>query len=372
MAHVLILGGGFSGVVAAEELGLRLGREHRITLVARRSQFIFYPALVRLAFGECEPDDVSFDVRAAMLERRVNFIEAEVARVAPDERRVYLTGGEMSGELGYDYLIYALGRRLATERVPGFFEHAHHLLTVEAALKFGEAVRNFRSGRAVIGYCRNARLDVPVFETAFALARRLKKHGERARITVLAPEPPVALEGAGVSQAMRHALDAQHVESLPNFSVRRVHADHIESDDGKTLDYDLLMLIPPFQGAGAIVGSEITDREGFIRVERTMRVRNARRMYAVGDCVSFEGAKMGHMAVRQGAVAAANVASEIEGSEPSAKYEHEMKLIIDTGDRETLYFQKDLWDGDAETIKRGRFWRWAKRAQELYWQQKHA
>jgi sulfide:quinone oxidoreductase len=67
MARVLILGGGFGGVVAAEALAQQLGAEHQITLISRSSRFVFYPALVRLAFGKCESDDVSFDLRNAML-----------------------------------------------------------------------------------------------------------------------------------------------------------------------------------------------------------------------------------------------------------------------------------------------------------------
>jgi len=153
MATVLILGGGFGGVVAAERLAQQLGDEHHITLVSRESQFIFYPALVRLAFGKCEPDDVSFDLRRSMLNRRINFIQAEVARIDLTERKAILANGEVEGTVPYDYLIYALGRRLATERVTGFFEHAHHLLDVKGALRFGEAIRDLQEGRVVIGQC---------------------------------------------------------------------------------------------------------------------------------------------------------------------------------------------------------------------------
>ena len=83
MANVLILGGGFGGVVAAERLAEQLSEEHQITLVSRSRNFVFYPTLLSLAFGKCERDDVSFDLRQAMLHRRVNFIEAEVARSIP-------------------------------------------------------------------------------------------------------------------------------------------------------------------------------------------------------------------------------------------------------------------------------------------------
>ena len=102
MARVLILGGGFGGVVAAERLSEQLGDEHQITLVSRNRHFVFYPALVRLAFGKCEKTDVSFDLRHAMLGRRVNFIEAEVARMDPVERKVTIAHGEVEGNLSYD------------------------------------------------------------------------------------------------------------------------------------------------------------------------------------------------------------------------------------------------------------------------------
>ena len=99
MAKVLILGGGFGGVVAAESLARELGDEHQITLVSRSRRFVFYPALVRLAFGECERKDVLFDLRQTMLSRRINFIEAEVARLDPFERSVRIAHGEVEGHL---------------------------------------------------------------------------------------------------------------------------------------------------------------------------------------------------------------------------------------------------------------------------------
>src|SRR6185369_955807 len=140
MAKILILGGGFGGVVAAERLAEQLGGEHQITLVSRSRRFVFYPALVRLAFGKCSEADASFDLRESMLNRRINFIEAEVARIDPVERTVTIAHGEIEGHLSYDYLVFALGRRLATERVKGFYEHAHHLLDVAKALNFGKAI----------------------------------------------------------------------------------------------------------------------------------------------------------------------------------------------------------------------------------------
>lgn len=375
MANILVLGGGFGGVVAAEELAKKLGHEHQITLVSRSDKFLFYPGLVRLVFEMCEVEDISYNLRDAMLDRRIRFIEAEVARIDPHERSVTLARGEVSGELTYDYLIFALGRRLATELVPGFFEHAHHLLTAEAALKFGEAVRGFEGRRAVIGYCPEARLPIPAYETAFALARSLTELGapeERARITLVSPEPAGQFGGLEVAGELRKALANHGIEFLPDFPINQISAGFVRTMNGHQLKYDLLMLIPPFRGAGASLGTGITDEAGYIRVDRRMRVAGVEGMYAVGDCVNFEGPKMGHMAVRQGAVAAANLIAEIEGREASEEYEHEVKMVIDAGGKDSIYLHENLWTNEKPSIAHCRFWSWAKRVHEKYWERQHS
>jgi sulfide:quinone oxidoreductase len=375
MANVLVLGGGFGGVVAAESLAQRLAPEHEITLVSRDRNFIFYPSLVRLAFGHCEPADVSFDLNSAMLERRIRFVQGEVARVDPHSRRAVIAHGQFEGEISYDYLIFATGRRLATERVPGFFEHAHHLLSVDAALRFGEALRGFREGRAIIGYCPGARLAVPVYETAFALSRLVEELGmrDRVRITLASPEPPGdELGGAKLAHALHAALVEHRIEFLPDFPINYVAAGAVRTSRDQYMKYDLLMLVPPFQGASAMLGTGTTDDDGYIRVDKRMRVEGAERMYAAGDAVSFEGPKMGHMAVRQGEVAAANVAAEIEGRAPESVYDHEMMLVIDEGGRDSIYLHKKMWTDEPISVRQGRFWSWAKRVHENYWQQRHS
>jgi sulfide:quinone oxidoreductase len=375
MANVLIVGGGFGGVVAAESLVKKLGSDHQITLVSRSQTFLFYPALVRLAFGQYQVEDISFDLREAMLDRRVRFVEGEVARINSYERKVTMSGGDFIGELPYDFLVLSLGRRLATERITGFFEHAQHLLGVDAALKFGDAVRNFHEGHAVIGYCPGARLPIPVFETAFALARLLEQRGERDRcaITIVSNETSDEMfGGAAVSGALGEVLNSHRVEFVSDFTINQVTASSVIASDGRVLNGDLRMLVPPFRGPGATLGMGITDEEGYVRVDTTMRVQGVERMYAAGDCVSFKGPKLGHMAVRQGEVAAENLVAEIQGRALSAVYDHEMMLVIDAAGQDSIFMRKDLWSDDPADIKRGKFWAWTKRMEKRYWKAKHA
>jgi sulfide:quinone oxidoreductase len=375
MANILVLGGGFGGVVAAESLAKRLRPEHQITLVSRPRDFVFYPALVRLAFGQCELDAVTFDLPQAMHDRGIEFIEAEVAYPDPGKGHVVIAHGKLEGRMPYDYCVFALGRRLATEQVPGFYEHAHHLLTVKAALKFREALEGFHRGQAVIGYCRDARLAVPVFETAFALDRLLKERGEReqVRITVVGPDKLGSqLGGPEVMPALEEALADHRVEFRGDFPVEMVTEREVRTGTGERLEYDLLMLIPPFRGPGEAMYTGITDLENYLRVNSYMKVTGADRMYAAGDCVNLIGPKMGHMAVLQGEVAAANLAAEISGHEPAVRYDHELMLVIDEGGEDSIFLHKELWERKHARVSQGLFWGWAKQINQKYWQRTHS
>jgi NADH dehydrogenase FAD-containing subunit len=84
-----------------------------------------------------------------MADRRISFIQGEIARIHPADKQVTVAHGDLVGDLSYDYLVLALGRRLKTERISGFFEHAHHLLDVESAESFGLALNDFKGGQGV-------------------------------------------------------------------------------------------------------------------------------------------------------------------------------------------------------------------------------
>ncbi|HET9525205.1 MAG TPA: FAD-dependent oxidoreductase [Pyrinomonadaceae bacterium] len=375
MANVLILGGGFGGVVAAERLERLLGDEHQITLVSRSRNFVFYPALVRLAFGKCDKADVLFDLRHTMLSRRINFVEAEVAQVDPFERKVTIAHGDVEGKLPYDYLVFALGRRLATEKISGFFEHAHHLLNVDKAIKFGKAIAEFQGGRVILGQCPGARLPVPVYESAFALAGMLENKDSRdnTRITVVSPNSlETELGDDGAAAALKKSFHDRRIELLTSFKIASLTQNSVKTNSGEVIDFDLLMLVPPFRGSPAATYMGVTNDEGYVHVTLNMRVAGNDRIYAVGDCVNFTGPKMGHMAIRQAEVAATNLAAEIEGREPVAHYSHEMRFVIDDIGGNGLYMHKDIGLNEPATVRQGRFWSWAKQAQKKYWETKHS
>lgn len=374
MANILILGGGFAGLVAAERLSEKLGSNHQITLVSPGSKFTFYPALVQLAFGECDADDITFDLAAKMHDLDVRFVEGEAINVNPNRKAVKITGDDFDGEIHYDYLIAAVGRRLATEKTPGFFEHAHHLLGTKAALKFGGAVKEFKAGEIIVGLCPEARLPVPVCETAFALARKFEREIEQGKISVkvIFPESlEAAFGGANFHKELETAFRRHRINLLYDVPIREITNEEVLSSKKHQIKYDLLMLVPPFRGNAALRGLGASDDEDFIKVNGLMQVHDAENAYAAGDIVAFSGPKFAHMAVRQASVAAENILAEIEGRQPEAEYYHEIKTIIDAGSADSIYLHYGIWDDETFSVRRGSFWSWAKNVHDRFWQSKH-
>jgi len=226
----------------------------------------------------------------------------------------------------------------------------------------------------VIGQCEGASLPVPVYETAFALSKRLEERGERkrVRITIVHPDGIGVNLGERAGVALNNALAANEIEVLHDFPIERVTTNSVLTSDGDAINFDLLMLMPPFRGSSAATYMGTTDREGYIAVDWTMKVIGHEGIYAVGDCVNFEGPKMGHMAIRQGEVAAANVAAELAGGEPVSHYAHEMRLVIDDSGDDSIYLHKDLWSDEPGSVRQGRFWNWGKRVQQRYWEHSHS
>lgn len=370
MAKILILGGGFAGLTAAKRLALSLDPSHEVTLVSPGRKFTFYPALVHLAFGECTVEDISFDLASSLKELGVRFVQGEVLRIYHERHSAEIVGDDFNGELGYDYLIIALGRRLATEKVPGFFEHAQHLLGVKAALKFGELVRNFRDGKIIVGMCPDGRLPVPVCETAFALARKFENEMRdgKIRVSVIFPESlEAAFGGANLHKELEAAFERHRINVMYDVPIREISFNEVFSSNKHEIKCDLLMLVPPFRGHAILRDLSITDESDYVRVDGFMRVHGLEKTYAIGDIVAFSGPKFAHMAVGQAEAAAANIVSELNGEIPKKEYYHEIAAIIDAGGADSIFLHYGIWDDSLRSLKQGKFWGWAKDAHDAFW-----
>ena len=124
--RVLILGGGFAGVMTAQALERRLGRrtDVEVWLVSRDNFMLFTPLLPEVCSGALEPRHVVSPLRG-MLRRPSSWcITADVESVDLDGSAVTVMGrdGDLH-TLRYDTLVLALGGVTYGFGIPGVEEH---------------------------------------------------------------------------------------------------------------------------------------------------------------------------------------------------------------------------------------------------------
>jgi len=101
---VLIVGGGFGGLYAAQSLRRA---PVDVTLVDRRNFHLFQPLLYQVATGGLSPGDISSPIRRALRKQRnARVLLGEVVGLDISERRARLADGE---SLVYDTLVVATG-----------------------------------------------------------------------------------------------------------------------------------------------------------------------------------------------------------------------------------------------------------------------
>lgn len=126
--RVVIVGGGFGGLYAAEALK---STPVEVTVVDRTNHHVFQPLLYQVATASLAPSDVAYPIRAVLSgQRNTTVILAEVTAVDVADRKVVLK----DGWLAYDYLIVAPGARHSYFTHPEWEELAPGLKTVEDAL----------------------------------------------------------------------------------------------------------------------------------------------------------------------------------------------------------------------------------------------
>src|SRR3954470_23349543 len=118
--RIVVLGGGFGGVVTVRHLErvLRRRTNVEITLVSRENFFVLTPLLFESCSGRLELRHCAQPIRAAL--RRTRFIEADVDHVDVERQTVRAVSPEGNGySLPYDHLVVALGASTNERLIPG-------------------------------------------------------------------------------------------------------------------------------------------------------------------------------------------------------------------------------------------------------------
>jgi NADH:ubiquinone reductase (H+-translocating) len=301
--HIVVIGGGYAGTLAANHLRLRADVE--ITLVNPRPVFVERIRLHQLAAGS---GTAAVDY-GTLLGEGIRLVVDSAERINSADRTIELASGEV---LNYDYLIYAVGSTgVVPSAVPGAVEFAYPIAEFEYAERLHDALDKLHPDAPVVVIGAG----LTGIETASELA------GER-RVTLVCG----GVLGPSLSRPGRRSvakwLRRLGVDVLETAVVREVRPDAVVLADGAVLPSAVTVWTAGFGVPELAARSGLsTDELGRLLTDETLTSVDDPRVVAAGDAAAPSGQplRMSCQAAGPLGVQAANtVLSRIAGTEPAA------------------------------------------------------
>lgn len=301
--RVVVVGGGYAGVIAANHLRMRPDVD--ITLVNPRPDFV---ERIRLHQRVTGSDDATVEY-AEILGPGIELVVDAATRIDAADRRVFLFDG---APLYYDYLIYAVGSGSATSRVPGADEFAYPIADLEQAQRLGAALEDLHYGAPVC--------VVGAGPTGIETAAELAEQGRA--VTLVGPVLGPYLSTTG-RRSVAKRLDKLGLEIVdgPGATVTAVDADAVTLADGRRLPSFVTIWTAGFGVPDLATRSGLrTDAVGRLLTDETLTSVDDERIVAAGDAAAPSGEPLRmscQAAIPLGAQAANTVLAHIAGEQPA-------------------------------------------------------
>jgi NADH:quinone reductase (non-electrogenic) len=334
--RVLVLGGGFAGIGAAQKL---TKSDVDVVVVDKHDYHTFQPLLYQVATGLLEQPAVGHPIRDL-------FHKQENARIHQDRiTAVDLDSREAQfaelDPLSYDYLVLALGAEVNFFGVEGAAEHAFPLYTLADAVRLKDHVlRTWEAADRKPALIDDGALNIVVvgggatgIETAGALAELyngvFRKDypdvpQDQARIVLVEAGPELfPMFKPDIRAYTEKALVKRGVEVMTGEVVQSITPQRVTLKSGTVLKAHTLVWGAGLQGNELVrsLGLELV-KGNRIAVDGELRIPSHPEVYAVGDIAAITDEKtsqvlpqLGSVALQSGEHAGETIARQIEGKE---------------------------------------------------------
>ena len=347
MPHVVVVGAGFGGVWATDELAKE---GFRVTLLDQFPYNTFQPLLYQVATGGLNPGDVTYSLRYfAANHEDVRFRVGEVVGIDHDKREVVCSDGF---RVGFDYLIIGNGITTNHFGIPGAAEYTMSMYTRAEALRVRDTI--FGSLEIIAGRSdpNSAGFTVVIVgggPTGVEMAGQLAEL-KTGTIPSTYPELNPAHVHVVLVEMTEHLL-APFDDSLRQYALRElikrgvdvrlktaiseVEMDRVDFKDGSSMPVDLVIWAagvsgdPQLKDWGLPIG-----RAGRIEINDDTRVVGEERIFAIGDgsvIVNSPLPQLAQPAIQMGKFAARQIARLHRGLETESFHYHDKGTMATIG-----------------------------------------
>jgi NADH:ubiquinone reductase (H+-translocating) len=334
--NVVIAGGGFGGLTAARELEKVMPKQSaRLMLVNETNYATYSPFLPEAAAGTLEPRHVVTPLREIL--KRTYLRLGEIVAHDPEAKTVRLAAKDAEDEtIPYDQLLLSLGSVSRVLPIPGLTEHAMGFKGLADAIVLrNRVIENLEAANATGDHQRREELLTFVFVGGGyagleALAElqdfaadamdsypRARLHGMRWLLVEAAPRVLPEIDQDLADYALRE-LRGRGIEIKLETQLKEVTGNSATLSTGEVVPTRTVVWTAGVAPAPILKDLSVPlDERGRVPVDDHLRVQGLDSVWAIGDCAAAPDPRGGfspptaQIAVRQGPVAARNIAAEL-------------------------------------------------------------
>lgn len=344
--HIVILGGGFGGLAASNEIRKFLSEsEARVTIIDKKDWFMMDLVKLWIIKG-IRNFETSKRLLTSLGKKGINFLNEEIVKIEPHTKTVYTSEQKLS----YDFLIIALGVELAPKMVPGLEDNGMILYDLEEVPKIHQRITAFQKGKIAFSIMGLPYKCPPApYEAALIINDMLKKSDKRNQTELDFYTPaPITMPAAGpeVSNQLLEILESENINFHGSSKPVSVRPGKIVFEDSEA-EFDVLIAVPPHKVPDVVVDSGIAEKGKYIQVERDCKTQFD-NVYAIGDVTLMQVTKdavvpkAGIFAEGQGIAVGRNICSIIKKEKEQSTFDGKGGCFVEMGEN-AGYVEVDLF-----------------------------
>jgi sulfide:quinone oxidoreductase len=343
--RILIVGGGMGGTILANNLARRLKSEIRhgkaaITMLSASDRHMYQPGLLYTCVGRMAPDELYRD-QANLLEPEIEFHVDPVEEFNLDANSVKSRSGK---SYGYDSLVIATGSRAMPETIPGLAENSVNCYTEQNALDMWRQVKNFKGGKVGIVVGVPHKCPMIPLEITFVLHDYFAAKGIADKTEFHYTYPIGRLHSLeNVGKWAEGEFAKMGIKTKTLFNIKNVEGNGkiVHSEEGESIQCDLLISVPPHKGMEVIEKNGL-GKGGFIPTDRhSLRMEGRDNVYVIGDTTNLPISKAGSTAHFEAEALGENLAAIVKFGEPVRDYDGKVFCFIEAGKDRATYAMFD-------------------------------
>lgn len=334
---VVVLGAGYGGLMTVTRLVKKIGiNEADITLVNKHNYHYETTWMHEASAGTLHHDRCRYQIKDVINTSRVNFVQDTVKKIDKEGKKVVLE----TGELGYDYLVVALGSVPETFGISGLKEHAFSISNINSSRQLREHIEYQFATYNTEAEKRPERLTIVVGGAGFTgieflgelgnripeLCREYDIDRQQVRLICVEAAPSVlpGFEPELVDYAVNY-LEGKGVEFKIGTAVKECTPDGIivgKDDQNEEIKAGTVVWAAGVRGNPIIEESGFENMRGRVKVKPDLRVEGHDDIFVIGDCsliINEETERpyppTAQISMQQGETCANNLAALIHGKE---------------------------------------------------------